>query len=85
MKEADRNKKNSLDKESISSNSFQLKELMREFKHLLVGTDNTLYKKIKGKQHKQIVLPSRLKSFFYEELHVNMGHVGKERTLQLIR
>ena len=37
--------KNSLDKETISSNSFQLKGLVREFKHLLVGTDNILLQK----------------------------------------
>ena len=35
--------KNSLDKVSVSSNSFQLKGLMREFKHLQVGSDNILY------------------------------------------
>ena len=31
--------KNSLDKESIRKNSFHLKGLMQEFKHLLVGSD----------------------------------------------
>ena len=58
---------------------------MREFKHLLVGTDNILYRKIKGKEDKQVVLPSRLKPLVYKELHVNMGHLGYERTLELIR
>ena len=58
--------KNSLVKESISSNSFQLKGLMREFKHLLVGSDNILYRKIKGKEDKQVVLPSRPKPFVYK-------------------
>ena len=84
MKDTIRNK-NSLDKESISSNSFQLKGLMREFKHLLVGTDNILSRKIKGKKDKQVILPSRLKPLVYKELHVNMGHSGYERTLELIR
>ena len=35
--------KNSLDKVSVSSNLFQLKGLMREFKHLQVGSDNIPY------------------------------------------
>ena len=77
--------KNSLDKESISSNSFQLKGLMRKFKCLLIGSDNILYRKIKGKEDKQVVLPIRLKPVLYKELHVNMGHLGYERTLELIR
>ena len=55
VKDAIRNN-NSLDKESISSNSFQLKGLMREFKQLLVGSDNILYRKIKNKEEKQVVL-----------------------------
>ena len=39
---------------------------MREFKHLLVGSDNILYRKIKGKEDKQVVLPSRPKPFVYK-------------------
>ena len=42
--------KNSLVKESISSNSFQLKGLMREFKHLLVGSDKSFIEKLKVKK-----------------------------------
>ena len=76
---------NSLGKESISSNSFQLKGLMREFKHLLVSSDNILYRKNKNKKDKLVVLPSRLKPHVYKELHVNMDHSGYERTLELIR
>ena len=84
VKDAIKNK-NSLDEKYISSNSFQLKGLMRQFKHLLVGGDNILYRKIKGKEDKQVVLPSRPKPFVYKRLHVNMGHLGYERTLELIR
>ena len=58
---------------------------MREFKHLLVGSDNILYRKIKSKEDKQVVIPSRLKPLVYKELHVNMGHLGYERILELIR
>ena len=76
---------NSLGKESISSNLFQLKGLMREFKHLLVSSDNFLYRKNKNKKDKLVVLPSRLKPLVYKELHVNMDHSGYERTLELIR
>ena len=60
------NNKNSLYKKYISSNSFQLKGLMRQFKHLLVGSSNILYKKIKGKEDKQVVLPSRIKPLAYK-------------------
>ena len=71
-----------VDKESISSNPFQLKGFMREFKHLLVGGDNNLYRKINGKENKQVVLLRLLKPLVYKGLHVNMGY---ERTLKLIR
>ena len=74
MENTARNKKNFLDKESISNNSFQRKELMREFKHLLVGSDKILCRKIKEKD-KQVVLPSWLKLFIYKELHVNMVYM----------
>ena len=76
---------NSLGKESISSNSFQLNGLMREFKHLLVSSDNIFYRKNKNKKDKLVLLPSRLKPLVYRELHVNMDHLGYERTLELIR
>ena len=84
VKDAIKNK-NSLDKENISRNSFQFKGLMREFKHLQVGSDNILYRKIKDKENKQVVLPSQLKPLVYKELHLNMNHLGYERTLELIR
>ena len=42
--------KNSLDKESIRRNSFQLKGLMQEFKHLLVGSDNSFTEKLEVKK-----------------------------------
>ena len=58
---------------------------MREFKHLLVGTDNILYRKIKGKEDKQVVFPSQLKPLVYKKLHVSVGHLGYNRTLELIR
>ena len=77
--------RNSLDKESISSNSFQLKGFMRQFKHLLVGSKNILYRKIKGRENKQVFLPSQLKSLVYKELQINMGYLGYERTLELIK
>ena len=84
VKDAIKNK-NSLDKENVSRNSFQLKGLMREFKHLQVGSDNIHYRKIKDKEDKQVVLPSQLKPLVYKELHLNMDHLGYERTLELIR
>ena len=76
------NNKYSISKDDIVK--AQEARLMREFKHLLVGTDTTLYRKIKCKEDKQVVLPSRLKPLAYKELHVNMGHLGYERTLELI-
>ena len=80
VKDAIRNK-NPSDKESISSNSFQLKGLMQEFEHLLVGSDNILCRNIKGKDDKQVVLPSRLKPLVYIELHENFGHLAFWRGL----
>ena len=54
---------------------------MQEFKHLLVGSDNILCRNIKGKDDKQVVLPSRLKPLVYIELHENFGHLAFWRGL----
>ena len=41
--------------------------------------EDILYRK-KQQQPRQLILPSKLKPLVYNELHVNMGHLGTDRT-----
>ena len=36
-------------------------------------------------QLRQLILPSKLKPLAYNELHVNTGHLGTDRTTELIK
>ena len=60
-----------------------VKRLLREWNKLEVYKD-VLYRKFADHQ-KQIVLPAKLKPLVYHELHVNMGHLGYNRTTELIK
>ena len=57
------------------------RKFIREWCNLEI-INGILHRKAKDKQ---IVLPSKLKPLIYQELHVNMGHVGTDRTLELIK
>ena len=39
----------------------------------------------KKQQPRQLILPSKLKSLIYNRLDVNMGHIGTNRTPELIK
>lgn len=57
--------------------------LMREKNKLYVNKDGILYRKSATRD--QLVLPKAFHQLIYKELHVEMGHLGVERTLSLIR
>ena len=48
----------------------------------LQGHEDILYCQ-KQQQRRQLIPPSRLRSLVYNELHVNMGHIGTDRNTEL--
>ena len=63
--------------------SFQFKRLWHELTNLELNSDKVLYRK--GDENNQLILPNRLKPLVFNELHVDMGHLGYYRTLGLIK
>lgn len=57
--------------------------LMRERNKLYVNENGILYRKSVGRA--QLVLPTTFHPLIYKELHEELGHLGVERTLSLIR
>ena len=66
----------------VAKKSFQFKRLWRELPNLELSSDKILHRK--GDETNQVILPSRLKPLVFKELHVEMGHLGYDRTLELI-
>ena len=60
-----------------------VQRLLSEQSKLSVNDNDLLYRK--SKDYHQIILPCRYKEAVYKELHMNMIHLGADRTLQLIR
>ena len=67
----------------IAKESFQFKRLWRELHNLELSSDKILYRK--GDENNQVILPSRLKPLVFKELHVDMGHVRYDQTLELLK
>uniref|UniRef100_A0AAY4BQW0 Gypsy retrotransposon integrase-like protein 1 n=1 Tax=Denticeps clupeoides TaxID=299321 RepID=A0AAY4BQW0_9TELE len=57
--------------------------LIREKKRLLLEDDGLLYRKTATRS--QLVLPERFHRLVFKELHEEMGHLGVERVLHLVR
>ncbi|XP_035264283.1 uncharacterized protein LOC118222647 [Anguilla anguilla] len=57
--------------------------LLREWKKLYLDIDGILYRQTA--KRRQLVLPQEFHPFVYKELHEEMGHLGAERTLSLVR
>lgn len=60
-----------------------IRVLMRQWPKLYVNEDGILYRKAGDKQ--QLILPKEHRQTVFHELHKEMGHVGVERTLNLIQ
>ena len=60
-----------------------VKSLMREWKHLVVGKDEILCRQ--SGPYLQFVLSSCFHPLIFKELHNNMGHLGVDCALALIR
>ena len=67
----------------VAKESFQFKRLWHELHNLELGSDKILYRK--GDENNQVILPSRLIPLVFKELHVDMGHLGYNQTLELIK
>lgn len=57
--------------------------LSQEKSKLYLDKDNILYRKSAARA--QLVLPTKFHQLVYKELHEEMGHLGVERTLALVR
>ena len=57
--------------------------LLRDTEKVTLSDDGVLYRHTTDKQ--QLVLPEKLILIAFTELHVKMGHLGQDHTLQLIR
>lgn len=57
--------------------------LLREWERLCIEPDGTLFRKTASRS--QLVLPKEYRPLVYKELHQEMGHLGVERTMNLIR
>ena len=71
------------DKQAYKQLPRQSKILLRDWDNLQVHEDILYHQK--QQQPRQLILPSKLKPLVYNELHVNMGHLGTDRTTELIK
>ena len=60
-----------------------VKLMMRDMDKLEVDNNGLLYRKTS--EARQLILPEKFKPLIYSELHIKMGHLGKERVLQLTK
>ena len=61
----------------------EVRALLRELRRLHIHGDGTVWRETKTRR--QLVLPSEFKPLVYQELHINMGHLGSDRVLDLAR
>lgn len=61
--------------------------LIREWKKLKIGNDGVLHRhtQVHGQPRKQIVLPKKYRKEVIYKLHNEMGHLGVDRVIALIR
>lgn len=57
--------------------------LIRERRRLFINEDGILFRKTASRS--QLVLPKKFHPMIYRELHEEVGHLGVERTLHLVR
>ena len=68
---------------TTQSDSRELKILKRGTKKLIISDEGVLVRRSKGNE--QIVLPKNMRKMIYQNLHVDMGHLGKDKVLQLAK
>ena len=60
------------------------KALKREYNKLSIDKEGYLVRD-SGSGRKQLVVPMKLRKVMYRELHINIGHLGPDRTVGLAR
>ena len=70
------------DRES-KAESRDVQWLLFEWKKLILGNDNVLYRKTSTNE--QVVLPRKLRRIILKELHEDMDHLGAERVFDLTK
>lgn len=68
---------------TLKAESPDVKILLRQWSRLHVNDDGVLYRRANGRD--QLLLPKEHHDTVFRELHKEMGHLGAERTLGLIR
>ena len=58
---------------------------MKDYSNLYVNENSLLYRKASLNRSEQLVLLLKFPPLIYSELHVKMGHLGVDCTLQLIK
>ena len=79
-----KNKGTTLNDAEKSKESKEVRSLLRDFEKLFISKDDGVLYRTTA-ERTQLVLPKKLVPLVFTELHVSMGHLGKGRTLQLIR
>ena len=67
-----------------SKRSKEVRGFLRDFEKLFVSKDDSILYRTTA-ERTQLVLQRKVVPLVFTELHVNMSHLGKDRTLQLIR
>lgn len=79
-----KNEKKTISKEDRQKESKEVLSLIREYQKLVVNKDGILCR-TPSNQVTQVVLPPKYQKVVFNELHVKMGHLGPERTIQLAK
>ena len=66
-----------------SSGSTYKQRMLHEWKNLVIDQEGLLHRKTATRY--QLVLPHKLRSLVYQQLHCDMGHLGTDRVLALAR
>ena len=67
----------------VAKESFMFKRLWHELPNLELRSDKILHRK--GDENNQVILPNRTKPLVFKELHSDLGHLGYDQTLELIK
>ena len=67
----------------VAKESFMFKRLWHELPNLELSSDKILHRK--GDENNQVILPNRTKPLAFKELHSDLGHLGYDQTLELIK
>ena len=67
-----------------SKRSKEVRGFLRDFEKLFISKDDGILYRTTA-ERTQLVLQRKVVPLVFTELHVNMSHLGKDRTLQLIR